>query len=192
MPFTDLSPRDQQIAFECLRAAAKGPFFTDYDLAVVFGLSRQQLLAVVARIPHLDDTEPEVRRAIGHAFNELLRYPHNMHKHWGAWISATPAEVEAVEGRWWRLQPPLEFSSLEVHGPSCINGIFYRVVVYKVRGGGEGHVSEVWHKGRWLSNEDGPGCNQILQAPVASKELLRQAGVDDGPLPPEYDPLRAE
>jgi hypothetical protein len=37
MSLLKLSSSDRQVIFECLIAAAKGPFFTDYDLRALFG-----------------------------------------------------------------------------------------------------------------------------------------------------------
>ena len=88
-----LPSHDRQVIFECLTAAATGPFFTDYDVSVLFGVTRQEFLGVVAQIPHLEDSEPGVRSAIGHALNGLLRYPHGHGASWDNWISASPEEV---------------------------------------------------------------------------------------------------
>src|SRR5438105_4751372 len=106
MALAKMSASDRRIIFQCLTAAARGLFFSDADLSILFGLDRRELLGIVARIPHIDDTEPNVRRVIGHTLLDLLCYPHGKRDQWGNWISASPEEVEAVADRWRALQPP--------------------------------------------------------------------------------------
>jgi len=192
MALSELPASDCRIIFECLTAAAKGPFFGDDELSMLFGVTRQELLGIVACIPHIDDEEPEVRRAIGNTLNNLLGYPHGEESRWREWISADPLVVKQVESRWRAIQPPIEYSSLEVHGPAKIEGQFYRVVAYTVRNGGHGMCSEVWRRGKWVWPAGGPGCNSIMTAMRATELELRQAGVDCSPLPPLYDPLATE
>lgn len=191
MALSKISPADRRIVFECLVAAAKGPFFDDDEFHTIFGLSRSELLALIARIPRLDDGEPQVSCAIGNSLNNLLRYPHRQQAHWNDWISVSLAVVEQVEERWRQTQPPLVYSSLQVHGPALIGNTFYRVIEYAT-GGGHGFVSQVWKEGRWMVAFDGPGCNAIMSTPAADPELLERAGVDRGPLPPKYDPLEVD
>jgi hypothetical protein len=188
MALSELSPGDRRIIFECLTAAAKGPFFDDDEVHTIFGIARGELLALIARIPRLDDGEPQVGCAIGNSLNNLLRYPHNQQARWDDWISARPAVVEQVEERWRQTRPPLEYSSLQVRGPALVGNTFYRVIEYAA-GGGRGFVSQVWKEGQWMVASDGPGCNAIMSTPAAGPELLERAGVDRGPLPSKYDPL---
>jgi hypothetical protein len=192
MALAKLTASDRRIIFECLTAAARGPFFTDADLSILFGLERRELLGIVARIPMIDDSEASVRLAIGHTLLDLTGYPHGKQSEWRTWISVGPAEVEQVADRWRALQPPIEFESFQVFGPSCFGGRYYRVVGYQVRGGGHGWGSEVWSSGRWLSSNDGPGGPAIMAAVVASSEELHQAGIDCSPIPSNYNPMSVE
>jgi hypothetical protein len=192
MSLWKLSAHDRRVIFECLTAAAKGPFFTEEDLLILFGVTRHELLGIVSQIPHLDDSERSVRSAIGHALNDLLRYPHGRKGSWNEWISVSPEAVAQTEQRWQELQPPIEYSSLEKYGPVGIGGKFYRVVSYTIRNGGHGMGSEVWKSGRWMSAGGGPGCNTILATRPASEAELNSAGVDGSRLPLSYDPLAAE
>jgi hypothetical protein len=192
MSLLKLSSHDRQVIFECLTAVAKGPFFTEDDLSILFGVARHELLGVVSQISHLEDSERSVRSAIGHALNNLLRYPHGQEGSWNEWITASPEAVAQTEQRWRELQPALEYSALEKYGPVEIGGKFYRVVSYTIRDGGHGMGSEVWESGRWLSAGGGPGCNTILATPLATDAELNRAGIDGSPLPSSYDPLTAE
>src|SRR5262245_15743532 len=138
MRLAKMTTSERRIIFECLTAAARGPFFSDADLSILFGLDRSELLGIVARIPRIDDSEPSVRRAIGATLIDLLGYPHGKRAEWSSWISVSPAEVEQVANRWLALQPPIVYESFQVFGPACFGGRYYRVVGYRVRGGGQG------------------------------------------------------
>lgn len=192
MPLSEMTAFDRRILFECLTAAAKGPFFDDNDVHILFGFWRTQLLDIVARIPDIDDDEREVRCAIGGSLNNLLRFPHYQDAQWNAWISASVAEVEEVEKRWCALQPPIEYSAMEVHGPVKIDDRFYRVIAYTVRDGGTGFSTEVWCNGKWLDPISGPGGNEIMAANPATEEELQEAGVDTSPLSLQYNPFGVE
>jgi hypothetical protein len=192
MALAKMSASDRGIIFECLTAAARGPYFSDADLSILFGLDRRELLRIVARIPRIDDSEPSVRRAIGHTLINLLGYPHGKGDEWSNWISVSPDEVEQVATRWRALQPSIVYESLEVFGPACFGGRYFRVVGWQIRGGGRGWSCEVWSSGRWLCPNDGPGGPAIMAAVPASREKLLQAGVDCSPLPENYDPLSVE
>lgn len=192
MALAKMAASDRRIIFECLTAAASGPFFSDADLSILFGLDRRELLGIVARIPRIDDSEASVRRAIGHTLLNLTGYPHGKRSECSNWISVCPAEVEQMADRWRSLQPPIEYASFKVFGPACFGGRYYRVVEYQVHGGGHGWGCEVWSSGRWLSPKDGPGGRAIMAAvPTSSEELLR-AGVDCSPIPSNYDPMSVE
>src|SRR5262249_39935090 len=162
MALSKMSASDRGIIFECLTAAARGPFFNDADLRILVGLDRSELLGIVARIPRLDDSEPNVRRAIGYTLLNLLMYPHGKNAEWSNWISVNRATVEQVDARWAALLPPIVYESFQVFGPACFGGRSYRVVEYRVRGGGGGCGCEVWSSGRWLCPRDGPGGNEIM------------------------------
>jgi hypothetical protein len=192
MALTQMSASDRGVIFQCLTAAARGPFFSDVDLSILFGLDRRELLGIVSRIPRIDDTEPNVRRAIGNTLSDLLGYPHGKGDEWSNWISASPAEVEQVAARWRALQPPIVYESFEVFGPACFAGRYHRVVAWQIRGGGRGWGCEVWISGSWVSANDGPGGNAIMAAVPASPEELASAGVDCSPIPSNYDPLAVE
>ena len=192
MSLTDLSEDERRIIFECLTAAAHGPFFTDADHRILSGLSGSELAEIVARLPDIDDAKPVVRRAVGHALTDLMYYPHRKDGEWANWISASRDEVERVGDRWLSTLPPIVYESFEVFGPACFGGRYYRVVGYKTRAHGRGWSCEVWHPGGWVAPRDGPGGPAIIEAAPASALELASAGVDCSPIPSGYDPLAVE
>jgi len=192
MALARMSASDRRIIFECLNASVRGPFFSDRDLSVLFGLSRQELLEIAARFPRIDDRDRDVRRAIGHSLLDLRACAHDKTDEWDKWISVSPQTVKRVAGRWRVLLPPIEYESFEVHGPVYIAGRYYRALSYRIRGGGTGITTEVWSEGRWVCSLDGPGRTAILTAvPVCQDEVTR-AGIACSPVPPNYDPLALE
>src|SRR5262245_3456326 len=92
--------RERVVVFEAVRAAANGPFFSAGEVAALSGLDRRQLQAVASRIPRLDDSDPVVRRVIGHALCDLLSHPEETEAHWTEWLTATRSELEGVAERW--------------------------------------------------------------------------------------------
>jgi hypothetical protein len=192
MSLAKMSASDRSIIFECLKAAAHGPFFNDADLRILLDVERSELHEIVARIPHLDDSDRKVRRIIGHVLLNLLGYPHQKHDEWNKWISVDHATVEQVDERWMSHLPPIVYEGFEVFGPACLEGRFFRVVHSRMQGGGEEWCCEVWSSGRWLSADHSPGCNAIMAATPATAEELLRAGVDCSPLPKEYDPCKVE
>lgn len=192
MALAKMSPSDREVIFECLMAAAHGPFFSDTDMSILFGIDRSELSAIVSRIPQIDDSESNVRLAIGNSLNNLTGYPHGVGKEWNNWISVRPEEIDKLWTRWHAFLQPIVYESFDVFGPTCIGGRYYRVVSYQTRGGGQGAGCEVWNSGRWLFPSSGPGCPEIMAAVPASYEELRQAGVDCTPISSNYDPLSVE
>src|SRR5262249_50312772 len=170
MALAKMTASDRRIIFECLTAAARGPFFSDADLSILFGVSRCELLGIVACIPRIDDSEPSVRRAIGHALMDLPGYPHGKGNEWSTCTSVSPEEVGRVAARWRDLQPPIAYESFRVFGPACFGGRYYRVVEWQIRGGGRGWGCEVWSSGRWLALHAGPGGTAIMAAAPVSRE----------------------
>ena len=107
-------------------------------------------------------------------------------------MSVNQVTVEQVDTRWAALMPPIVYESFRVYGPACFRGRYYRVVEYRVRGGGSGWGCEVWSSGRWLAAKGGPGGTAIMAAVPASPTELHRTGVDCSPIPNDYDALTVE
>lgn len=97
-----LSERDQQIISACLKAAAHGPFFPDWEFETLFGLSRDEVAEIAAAWPLVDLRRQEVGRAINNALCQLTGYPHGEEKAWGRYIPVPPSAVEDLHARWRR------------------------------------------------------------------------------------------
>jgi len=95
-----LSEQDLRVIQECLKAAADGPFFPDWEFETLFGLTRAEVAAVAAACPAVDASAEEVGRAVIGALGHLTGYPHGEEKAWGRYISVSSSEVADLLRRW--------------------------------------------------------------------------------------------
>ena len=100
MPLIDLSAEERRVVFECLSAAATGPFFPDWEFHTLFGIERRDVKAVVDAWPAVDETSENVVLAINNSMNNLLGYPHGRDREWRQYISVSPEEVARIFGKW--------------------------------------------------------------------------------------------
>jgi hypothetical protein len=101
MPLTDLDQAEREIVKECLRAAAEGPFFDDWEFHTLFGLKRDEVKNVLESWPNVDESEGSVVLAINNSLNNLLGYPWSARDHeWPKFISVSKEEVGRVFSKW--------------------------------------------------------------------------------------------
>jgi len=91
--------QDEEVIRQCLRAAADGPFFPDWEFSTLFGFERDEIRRIAERWPNSDD-EVEQADAVNNAFNMLLGYPHGREDAWHDYISPVSADVARVYARW--------------------------------------------------------------------------------------------
>jgi hypothetical protein len=96
----DLTEAEQKLVGACLNAAAKGPFFDEWEFESLFGMTRSHLREVAGAWPEVDDTEEIVRLAINNSFTNLLGYPHRMDDNLLEWVGATREEINHVFEKW--------------------------------------------------------------------------------------------
>jgi hypothetical protein len=90
---------DSEVIAQCLRAAADGPFFPDWEFTILFGFERDEVRRIAECWPNWGD-EAEQARAVDAAMNNLLCYPHNRWDRWHNHISPVPPDVARVYARW--------------------------------------------------------------------------------------------
>jgi hypothetical protein len=81
---------------QCLNAAARGPFFPDWEFQTLFGVDRQTVLAVHDAWPRQTVDDEDFRSAIIGSLNNLLGYPHQRDDCWSDYITASPLEVKRI------------------------------------------------------------------------------------------------
>lgn len=90
---------DREVIGQCLRAAADGPFFPDWEFHTLFGFERVEIRRIAERWPDWDD-DVEQADAINAAMNNLLGYPHRRWDAWHDYISPISSEVARIYARW--------------------------------------------------------------------------------------------
>ena len=96
MGWTSLTSEEKEVVRQCLRAAVEGPFFPEWEFGTIFGLERDEVAAVFAAWPDLDDSRNRDGLAVNNALNNLLGYPHRREERWSDYISASRDEVAGV------------------------------------------------------------------------------------------------
>jgi hypothetical protein len=94
-----LDADDEAAIGECLRAAADGPFFPDWEFSTLFGYSRDEIRELADSWPAAVD-DPAAWSAVNNSLLHLEGYPHGKWLVWHDWISVPFAEVRAVLSRW--------------------------------------------------------------------------------------------
>lgn len=105
----NLSEHEIQILYECVYAAAHGPFFVCKSSAgdlygeihPLFGLTIDELQDVADHWPNVDMESEEVNLAINNSINNLLWYPHRASQEtWAQYISTSPQELAQIFLKW--------------------------------------------------------------------------------------------
>jgi hypothetical protein len=96
MSLVNLSEHERHVILHCLQAAADGPFFPDWEFRTLFGCERNDIRAIVAAWPRVDDSDPTVAVAINNAIVNLIGYPHGH----DADLPFERPEIERVLARW--------------------------------------------------------------------------------------------
>lgn len=69
-----LDPSEIETVRSALEAAARGPFFPDWEFQTLFGVDRDAVERALQRFPALEGADD--RLAVNNAFANLLGYPH--------------------------------------------------------------------------------------------------------------------
>lgn len=71
-----LDPSEIETVRKVLEAAARGPFFPDWEFHTLFGVDRDAVERALQRFPSLEGEDD--RLAVNNAFANLLGYPHGV------------------------------------------------------------------------------------------------------------------
>ena len=93
LDFDVLDDLEREIIGRCLSAAARGPFFPDWELSVLFGLDRSELRAIVDAWPSMRDSEM-ASLAVNNSVVNLLGYPGD--EDWDEWIGVPRERVGGI------------------------------------------------------------------------------------------------
>ena len=95
-----LDEGEMQLIGNCLRAAADGPFFEDWEFATLFGLERAEVKRIAEEWPKVDADDAIVSVAVQNSLNNLLGSPHGMDAELEAYVPGSPAAIEHVLVKW--------------------------------------------------------------------------------------------
>ncbi|MGB2832318.1 MAG: hypothetical protein WBC07_05160 [Methylotenera sp.] len=101
MPLADLTEKERQVVFECLKCVAAGKVILhDWEFQTLFGITASAFKKIAKDVPKIDDSNIRVRMAINNAMNNLLGYPHGYHEKWAEVMPIPLAEIERVFTKW--------------------------------------------------------------------------------------------
>jgi len=95
-----LTKNDHLIISKCLKAAADGPFFPDWEFSTLFGFSREEFRHQASLYEPQDDQPVHVGFAVHNALNHLVGYPIDSEDQWSAWIPANRSELKVLLSKW--------------------------------------------------------------------------------------------
>ena len=100
MAFERLSSLEQEIVFQCMRAAEA--FIDDWEKHARLGLGSKQLRAVIDSWPHVRDNKEESEGflAINNSLNEVCHGIHISTEDWGKWFDVPLSEVQSTYRKW--------------------------------------------------------------------------------------------
>jgi len=78
---------------KCLKAAAEGPFFPEWEFQTLIGWSRAEVHQVANAWPSPAIAPRELAELVVAVLNNLVGYPHGQDSCWSAFIDVPPAEV---------------------------------------------------------------------------------------------------
>lgn len=95
----DLSEAELDLIGQCLRAAADGPFFPDWEFHTLIGFDRSAVSEVADEWPSASDAARQ-DLTVGNVLNSLIGYPIDHEHEWSAFISYDRDEVRSTLNRW--------------------------------------------------------------------------------------------
>jgi hypothetical protein len=91
-----LTDAERELLRRCLVAVIDSPFFGQGKLRSLFGLDREQMVAVVSRWSELEYLDPIAGAAINGTLTYLVGYPNARDADWASFIDAPRSEVARV------------------------------------------------------------------------------------------------
>jgi hypothetical protein len=92
----ELSKEDLDLLRECLRAAASGPFFPEWEVHTLLGADRNQLQSLLDHWPTVLEN-PNSRAIVQNVLVNLTGYPIDEPNRWSEYLSGTPEDVSSLK-----------------------------------------------------------------------------------------------
>jgi hypothetical protein len=106
MAFADLSPSEQQIVFQCMKAIADSPEIKDWEFHTRLGIVRPTLRRIISMWPAINDgsDSSEEFLAINNCLNEVCHGIKIPDAEWLRWFAHPRDEVIKTYHRWLTLR----------------------------------------------------------------------------------------
>ncbi len=91
---------EHQVFREALAAAARGPFFPDWEFQTLIGFDRPAVEVAATSFSSTTPLAGDLALMLNNCIANLLGYPHGQDSAWSQWMSVTPQELEAIFSRW--------------------------------------------------------------------------------------------
>ena len=99
MTILELDPETLRITKECLRAAADGPFFPDWEFQTLIGVDRDTVRLVMDAWPARNVAPEEFACTVINSLTWLMIYPHGQAAAWDRYIPVGPERVRQALDR---------------------------------------------------------------------------------------------
>lgn len=94
------TPEEHRTIVQCLRAAADGPFFPEWEFPTLFGFSRNEFRNHASRYEPADDLPVHVGVAVHNTLNNLIGYPIDAEDQWAQWIPVPRSTLQTLFDKW--------------------------------------------------------------------------------------------
>ena len=91
---------EHQAFKEALAAAARGPFFPDWEFETLIGFERPSVDAAATSFSPTVPLSGDLALMLNNCLVNLLGYPHGQDAAWAEWLSVTPQELEVIFSQW--------------------------------------------------------------------------------------------
>jgi hypothetical protein len=106
MAFAELSPSEQQIVLQCMKAIADGPEIEDWEFQTRLGIVRPSLRRIISLWPAIDDSSDNSDEflAINNCLNEVCHGLKLPDTEWRKWFAQPKDEIIKTYNKWLRLR----------------------------------------------------------------------------------------
>jgi hypothetical protein len=108
MAFAQLSPSEQQIVLQCMKAIADGPEIEDWEFHTRLGIVRPSLRRIISHWPAIDDSSDgsDEFLAINNCLNEICHGVKIPEAEWREWFTWPKDAIIRTYHKWLSLRGP--------------------------------------------------------------------------------------
>jgi uncharacterized protein YccT (UPF0319 family) len=101
MYFSQLSEKDKQVVFQCLKAVSEGSFLED-EFHSRIGIEKDDLQKIIDSYPEIDHSDDDSNEslAVNNCLNEICHGLQFSETEWKRWFSVTREEIAETFKNW--------------------------------------------------------------------------------------------